>query len=141
MTYPCGLMDVAIIFGSLMYSTYLSYGSVSAYPWKCYLNQNWRSNQTYLIKSTPPKYWTERKDQLEQGQFKCIRFSGATTQKKRLRGRLRIFYDLASPTFCLKESVRNPKHSPHLPFESKYKRNLVRRSRVSCEDNSRRTSF
>jgi hypothetical protein len=33
---------------------------------------------------------------------------------------LRIFYILASPTFCPKESVRNPKPHPHLPFESKY---------------------
>jgi hypothetical protein len=125
----------------MMYSTYLSYGSVSTYPRKCYLNQNWRSNQTCIIKSTPSRYWTKRKDQLEQGQFECIRFSGATTQKKRLRGRLRIFYVLTSPTFCLKESVRNPKHHPHLPFESKYNKNLVIQSKVSYGNKSRRTSF
>jgi hypothetical protein len=86
-------------------------------------------------------YWTKKKDQLEQGQSKCIRFSGATIQKKRLHGKPRIFYVLASPTFCLKESVRNLKHPPHLPFESKYKRNLVKKSRVSCENKPRRTSF
>jgi hypothetical protein len=34
------------------------------------------------------------------------------------------FYALASPTFCPKESVRNLKPHPHLPFESKYKKNL-----------------
>jgi hypothetical protein len=124
-----------------LYSTYLSYESVSAYPRKCYLNQNWRSNQTCLIKRTLSRYWTKRKEQLEQGQFECIRFSGATTPKKRLHGRLRIFYVLASLTFCLKESVRNPKHHPHLPFESKYKKTLVIKSRVSCGNKSRRTSF
>jgi hypothetical protein len=110
-------------------------------PMEVLPKQNWRSNQTCLIKSTPSRYWTKRKEQLEQGQFECIRFSGATTQKKRLRGRRRIFYVLASPTFCLKESVRNPKHHPHLPFESKYKKNLVIKSRVSCGNNSKRTSF
>jgi hypothetical protein len=108
---------------------------------KYYLNQNWRSNQTYLIKSTPSRYWTKRKDQLGQGRSKCIRFSGAIIQKKRLHGRLRIFYILDSPTFCLKESVHNPKHHPHLPFESKYKKNLVIKSRVSCGKKSKRTSF
>jgi hypothetical protein len=125
----------------MMYSMYLSYGSVSAYPRKCYRNQNWRWNQTCLIKNTPSRYWTKRRDQLGQGQSRCIRFSGATIQWKRLRGRLRIFYVLASPTFCLKESVRNPKPHPHLPFESKYKKNLVVKSKVNFENNSKRTSF
>jgi hypothetical protein len=51
----------------------------------------------------PVKYWTKKKDQLKQGQSECIRFSGATIQKKRLCGKLRIFYVLASLIFCLKE--------------------------------------
>jgi hypothetical protein len=62
-------------------------------------------------------------------------------QWKRLRGRLRIFYVLASPTFYPKESVRNPKPHPHLPFESKYKKNLDVKGIVSFENNFKRTSF
>jgi hypothetical protein len=51
------------------------------------------------------------------------------------------FYILASPTFCLKESERNPKPNPHLPFESKYKKNLDVEGIVSLEIDSKRTSF
>jgi hypothetical protein len=61
--------------------------------------------------------------------------------EKRLRGKLRIFYALASLIFCLKESVRNPKNPPHPPFEAKYKKNIIIKSRVRCEDKSKRTSF
>jgi hypothetical protein len=50
---------------------------------------------------------------------------------------MRIFYVLATPTFCPKESVHNPKPYPHLPFESKYKKNLVVKSRVSCGKKSK----
>jgi hypothetical protein len=39
------------------------------------------------------------------------------------------------------ESVRNPKPHPHLPFESKYKKNLVVKGKVSFENNFKRTSF
>jgi hypothetical protein len=35
-----------------------------------------------------------------------------TIPQKKLHGRLRIFYALASPTFCPKESVCNPKTPP-----------------------------
>jgi hypothetical protein len=51
------------------------------------------------------------------------------------------FYVLASPTFYPKESVRNPKPHPHLPFESKYKKNLDVKGIVSFENNFRRASF
>jgi hypothetical protein len=51
------------------------------------------------------------------------------------------FYVLASLTFCPKESVHNPKPHPHLPFESKYKRNLDVEGIVSFENNFKRTSF
>jgi hypothetical protein len=44
-------------------------------------------------------------------------------------------------TFCLKESVRNPKPHPHLPFESKYKKNLDVKGVVSFRNDSKRTSF
>jgi hypothetical protein len=47
---------------------------------------------------------------------------------------LRIFYVLASPTFCPKESVRNPKPHPYLPFESKYKKNLGVKGIVNFEN-------
>jgi hypothetical protein len=57
----------------------------------------------------PVKVLDQKESQLKQGQSECIRFSGATIQKKRLLGKLRIFCALASPIFCLKASVRNPK--------------------------------
>jgi hypothetical protein len=62
-------------------------------------------------------------------------------QKIGVSQRLRIFYVLGSPTFYPKESVRNPKPHPHLPFESKYKKNLVVKSRASCGKKSKRASF
>jgi hypothetical protein len=89
----------------------------------------------------PVRVLDQKERSTRQGQSECIRFNGATIQKNRLRGRLKIFYVLASPTFCLKESVRNSKHHPTCPFESKYKRNLVNKSRVCYENKSRRTSF
>jgi hypothetical protein len=89
----------------------------------------------------PSRYWIKRRDQHGQGRSGCIRFSGVITKWKRLCGRLRIFYVLASSTFCPKESVRNPKPHPHLPFESKYKRNLDVKGIVSFENNFKRTSF
>jgi hypothetical protein len=48
---------------------------------------------------------------------------------------------LASPTFCPKESVRNPKPHHHLPFESKYKKNLDVKGIVSFENDFKRASF
>jgi hypothetical protein len=59
---------------------------------------------------------------------------------KKLHGRLRIFYVLASPTFYPKESVRNPKPHPHLPFEFKYKKNLDDKGSISCGNDLKRTS-
>jgi hypothetical protein len=56
----------------------------------------------------PSRCWIRRRDQLGQDRSECIRFSGVTIQQKKLHGRLRIFYALASLTFCPKESVRNP---------------------------------
>jgi hypothetical protein len=38
------------------------------------------------------------------------------------------------------ESVRNQKPHPHLPFESKYKKNLDVKGSVSFENDSKRTS-
>jgi hypothetical protein len=43
--------------------------------------------------------------------------------------------------FLTKESVRNPEPHPHLPFESKYEKNLVVKGKVSFESNFKRTSF
>ena len=48
---------------------------------------------------------------------------------------------LASPTFCPKESVRNPKPHPPLPYEFKYMKNLDVKGMVSLENNLKRTSF
>jgi hypothetical protein len=59
----------------------------------------------------------------------------------KVHGRLRIFYALASPTFCPKDSVRNPKPHPRLPFEYNYKKNLDNKGSLSCGFNLKRTSF
>jgi hypothetical protein len=45
------------------------------------------------------------------------------------------------PDFLPKGLVRNPKPPPHLPFESKYDKNLVDKSKVCFENNFKRTSF
>jgi hypothetical protein len=45
------------------------------------------------------------------------------------------------PDFLPKESVRNPKPHPHLPFEYNYKKNLDNKGSLSCGFNLKRTSF
>ena len=125
----------------IMCSMYLSCGNAFVYPLKYSRNQTLRQNQTCPIKSTPSRYQIRRRDQLGQDQSECIRFSGVTIQQKKLHGRLRIFYALASPTFYPKESVRNPRTPPHLPFEFNYKKNLDNKDSLSCGFNLRRASF
>jgi hypothetical protein len=78
---------------------------------------------------------------ISQGQSECIKYSGVTIQQKKLHGRRRIFYALASPTFYPKKSVRNPKTPPHLPFECNYKKNLDSKDSLRWEFNLKRASF
>jgi hypothetical protein len=89
----------------------------------------------------PVKVLDQKRDQRGQSRSECIRFSGITIPWKKLPGRLRIFCVLASPTFCPKESVRNPNPHPHLPFEFKCQKNLDVKGVVSFRNDSKRTSF
>jgi hypothetical protein len=74
---------------------------------------------------TLQRFWIARKDQLVRRRSKCIRSSGATTQRKKLPGTLRNFCVRTTPIVYLRESVRNHAPTLPLPFKSKYKKDSL----------------
>jgi hypothetical protein len=69
----------------------------------------------------PLRFWIARKDQFVQEQLRCIRSNGATIRKKRLHGRLMIFYARTTLFVYLRKLVGNHTLAPLLS-ESKYKK-------------------
>jgi hypothetical protein len=99
-------------------------------PTKIIAEPELETSQIYRTKSTLPRFWIARKDQLGLNRSKCIRSNGVITQRKRLLGRRRNFYVRTSPIVYLRELVHN--HAQPLPllFESKYKENEINIKRI-----------
>jgi hypothetical protein len=95
----------------------------------------------HRTKSTIPRFWIAKKDQLGLNRSRCIRSNGVITQRRRLLGRLRNSCDPTSPIAYLRKLVRNHTQPLLLPFESNFRRMILNQNEVIMEQNLKRTSF
>jgi hypothetical protein len=76
-----------------MFSTSLSLGSVSKYPWKSWIPVPLRLNPIYLTSNNLFEFWIPRKGSPEEGQLRCIKSYGIITPRKKQLGRQKLIFN------------------------------------------------